>query len=301
MDVQMPVLNGYDATSALRAAGLTLPVVAMTANVMEDDRRRAQAAGMNAHVAKPIDVEDLIGVLTGLVPSAAAPTGMAGAAPAPAPSASSASSAATAEPAPAAPVHPVAGAPATASALPGIDVDAALARLGGDREALTALLRRFEQSQGGTVDEVRALLAGGQRQQAAQALHRLRGVASRLSALAETALHHDNGTAGGGLDTVLDQLAASLAVVTASVRGMASTDQDIPAGNTDGSDLPQKLAELQGLLQNNNLKALEHFRELRPALAAAAQSGALAEAVETLDFSTAAKLVDIMLQRKESA
>ena len=192
--------------------------------------------------------------------------------------------------------------------MPGIDVDAALARLGGDGAALTALLRRFEQSQGGTVDEVRALLASGQRQQAAQALHRLRGVASnlgagdvsRLGALAETALHHDNPAGDGALDTALDQLAAALAVVTASVRGMAAT-QDMPVGNTDASDLPQKLAELQGLLQNNNLKALEHFRELRPALAATAQSGALAEAVETLDFSTAAKLVDIMLQRKESA
>ena len=297
----MPVLNGYDATAALRAAGLTLPVVAMTANVMEDDRRRAKAAGMNAHVAKPIDVEDLIAVLTGLVP----PTPAAGAATAATPSPPA--PAATTAPASATIANPAGGAPATA--LPGIDVDTALARLGGDREALSALLRRFEQSQGGTVDEVRALLADGQRQPAAQALHRLRGVASnlgagdvaRLCALAENVLHHDNDSGGDTLDTALDQLATALGVVAASVRGMSAADLDMPTGNTDTSDLPQKLAELQSLLQNNNLKALEHFRELRPALAATAQSGALAEAVETLDFITAAKLVDIMLQRKESA
>ena len=290
MDVQMPVLNGYDATAALRAAGLTLPVVAMTANVMEDDRRRAQAAGMNAHVAKPIDVEDLIAVLTGLVPSAA-PGGAEAAAATPS---SAAAPATTARP---------------ATALPGIDVDAALARLGGDRDALTALLRRFEQSQGGTVDEVRALLADGQPRQATQALHRLRGVASnlgagdvaRLSALVETALHQGSEAGDGALATALDQLATALGVVTASIRGMAAADQDMPVGNTDASDLPQKLAELQSLLQNNNLKALEHFRDLRPTLAATAQSSALAEAVETLDFSTAAKLLENMLQRKESA
>ena len=82
---------------------------------------------------------------------------------------------------------------------------------------------------------------------------------------------------------------------------MAAANQDMPVGNTDASDLPQKLAELQSLLQNNDLRALEHFRELRPALAATAQSSALAEAVETLDFSTAAKLLENMLQRKESA
>jgi CheY-like chemotaxis protein len=301
MDVQMPVLNGYDATAALRAAGLTLPVVAMTANVMEDDRRRAQAAGMNAHVAKPIDVEDMITVLTGLA-SPAPPAGGETAAPAATPS----------PPAPAAAAVPASALPAAgapASAVPGIDIDAALARLGGDREALTALLRRFEQSQGGTVDEVRALLADGQRQPAAQALHRLRGVASnlgagevsRLSALAEHALLRDDQADGGALDTSLDQLAAALGVVIASVRGMSAAGQDMPVGNTNIADLPVKLAELQSLLQNNNLKALEHFRALRPALAAMAQSGALAEAVETLDFITAATLVDIMLQRKESA
>ncbi|MQA42877.1 Hpt domain-containing protein, partial [Rugamonas aquatica] len=66
--------------------------------------------------------------------------------------------------------------------LPGIDIDAALARLGGNHEALVALLKRFEQSQGGTVSEVKALLAAGQRPQAAQSLHRLRGVAANLGA-----------------------------------------------------------------------------------------------------------------------
>ena len=159
------------------------------------------------------------------------------------------------------------------------------------------------------MDEVRALLADGQPRQATQALHRLRGVASnlgagdvaRLSALVETALHQGSEAGDGALATALDQLATALGVVTASIRGMAAADQDMPVGNTDASDLPQKLAELQSLLQNNNLKALEHFRDLRPTLAATAQSSALAEAVETLDFSTAAKLLENMLQRKESA
>eukprot|EP01133_Synstelium_polycarpum_P030551 gene30551-37953_t len=69
MDLQMPVMNGYDATLAIRALGLPdLPIVAMTANAMDDDRLRAIASGMNAHVAKPIDVDDMIQTLTRLVP-----------------------------------------------------------------------------------------------------------------------------------------------------------------------------------------------------------------------------------------
>ncbi len=278
MDVQMPVLNGYDATLAIRAAGgalARLPIVAMTANVMEDDRRRAGRAGMNAHVAKPIDVEEMIAVLTRLVHGQADPA------------------------------RPGANAGALA-ALPGVELDAALARLGGNADALAALLKRFEQSQGDTVAEVRALLAAGQRPQAAQSLHRLRGVAANLgatqiaglSANVEALLHHP-APEPGALHAALEQLAAALQRLTAAARQLAAPD--IPSSNTVTHDLPQKLAELQCLLQNNNLKALEHFRALRPALAATAQTGALAEAVETLNFTVAQSMVADMLQRKDSA
>ena len=63
MDVQMPVMNGHDAARAIRAmdrpdAG-TIPIIAMTANASAEDEHQALAAGMNAHVAKPIDVHTL--------------------------------------------------------------------------------------------------------------------------------------------------------------------------------------------------------------------------------------------------
>lgn len=59
MDIMMPVMNGLDATRAIRALNRpdakTIPIVAMTANAYEDDIRRAREAGMNGHMAKPID------------------------------------------------------------------------------------------------------------------------------------------------------------------------------------------------------------------------------------------------------
>jgi PAS domain S-box-containing protein len=304
MDVQMPVLNGYDATVAIRAGGpllARLPIVAMTANVMDDDRRLADAAGMNAHVAKPIDVEELLGVLTRLVPSA--PLAARSAAPAVAPAAAAHAGTATSAP---------------AGALPGIDRAAALARLGGNYDALVGLLKRFEQSQGGTVGEVRALLAAGRLPQAAQALHRLRGVAANLgagavaglAAEAEAALRQAGADRDGAappapnaaLDQALTQLARALDVVAGGARQLSAPPAlDVLPSNSVGSDLPQKLAELKGLLQNNNLKALEHFQQLRPALAAAEQATALAEAVETLNFRAAHEIVADLLQRKESA
>lgn len=61
MDVQMPVMNGYEATRAIRESShpdaQTIPIVAMTANTFADDVQEAFASGMNAHLAKPIDMD----------------------------------------------------------------------------------------------------------------------------------------------------------------------------------------------------------------------------------------------------
>jgi signal transduction histidine kinase len=67
MDIMMPVMNGYDATRAIRTSAhpeaTTIPIVAMTANAYREDVEMAMEAGMNAHVAKPIDIEVLLSVL----------------------------------------------------------------------------------------------------------------------------------------------------------------------------------------------------------------------------------------------
>lgn len=67
MDIQMPVMDGYEATRAIRnldkEGAATLPIVAMTANAFEEDRKDAMLAGMNAHVSKPVGLERLAQVL----------------------------------------------------------------------------------------------------------------------------------------------------------------------------------------------------------------------------------------------
>ncbi len=70
MDIQMPVMNGYEATKAIRALEdkrlASIPIVAMTANAFEEDKQEALKCGMNGHIAKPIDVSKLLGVLNNI-------------------------------------------------------------------------------------------------------------------------------------------------------------------------------------------------------------------------------------------
>ncbi len=66
MDIRMPVMNGYDATRAIRALDRpdsNLPIIAMTADAFTDDTARCLECGMNAHIAKPIDVQNCLNVL----------------------------------------------------------------------------------------------------------------------------------------------------------------------------------------------------------------------------------------------
>lgn len=66
MDVRMPVMNGYEATQAIRAlarADATLPIIAMTADAFAEDVERCLAAGMNAHLSKPMDINKLMALL----------------------------------------------------------------------------------------------------------------------------------------------------------------------------------------------------------------------------------------------
>jgi PAS domain S-box-containing protein len=292
MDLQMPVMDGFEAASSIRAMGFpTLPILAMTANAMEEDRRRALQAGMDGYLAKPIDVDELVNVLRRVTGRADAGVLDAGA--------------------PAAPGLPPA-------LLPGIDLKATLPRFGGSFTAFAAVFKRFESSQGGVVDEVRALLAAGDRIRAGQLIHRLRGVAANLGATdvaghaldLEQALRFDDEAA---LALRLARLEGALATVLEAAREL-SLDAAAPPQETSFAPdemeqpaLQDALAHLRDLLQNNNMKAMAAFDTLRPALARLAPDAVapLAEAVLTLRFEDAAALVDHMIAtlgiRKEDA
>lgn len=67
MDIQMPIMDGYAATKIIRGLGISIPIIALTANAFEEDKKTALDAGMNAHIEKPINIGSLLKTLRSLL------------------------------------------------------------------------------------------------------------------------------------------------------------------------------------------------------------------------------------------
>ncbi|MCV2360082.1 response regulator [Paucibacter sp. TC2R-5] len=164
MDLQMPVMDGYAATHHLREVlGLrALPIVAMTANAMSSDREACLAAGMNDHVGKPFDLDELVRVLRqhgGLASLDGARR-----------------------------LAPQQGGELTAAwsraaAGAGVDLSAALQRMGGKPTVYARMLRNFTADLGAMQSQLREHLAQADARSALRLIHTLKGVAATLGAV----------------------------------------------------------------------------------------------------------------------
>ncbi len=276
MDMQMPVMDGLTATRHLRQnpSWAQLPVLAMTANAMSRDRDLCLEAGMNGHLAKPIDPDELFAALLQWVAPRATDATETGRlnAELQGPPAGDADN-------PQAPPHP-APAPSADNALrhiPGLDVTAGLRRVLDKRPAYEGLLRKFVAGQAHAVQATRRALAAGQHDEAQRAMHTLKGTAGTIgaSALAALAQRAEEAIAQ---KTSPELIEPSLEPVEAACRALVmALQQALPADEVASTDTGSALqidapaaralvAQLDALLSDDDSDAIEVFKDSAPAL-----------------------------------
>jgi len=235
MDIQMPVMDGHEATAAIRKRGRfrDLPIIAMTAHAMIDDIEQSRRFGMNDHIAKPFDPDDLFDMLCKWIRE---------------------------------PVGNGADKPDTAVGkakegtlppLDGIDVELGLKRARGNEKLYRNLLLLLEDKYADAADEIAKALSGGRREDGVSLAHSVKGTSGMLGAmdLFETASQLEAALDDESAPDVSVELGAfreSLDVVIDSVRivraGMAETTLGHDKKVADAAELRAVLVELKAPL-----------------------------------------------------
>ncbi|MBC9177181.1 response regulator [Pseudoroseomonas ludipueritiae] len=283
MDVQMPEMDGIEATARIRRhfPAERLPIIAMTAHAYEQERQRCFTAGMNDHVTKPVDPAWLVATLNRWLKPRSSPE----AAPPPAPAPS-----------------PAGDLPAS---LPPFDLDRALVWVNGKRALLRKLIIDFGQNFVDVAGTLRRQADEGALDDARRTAHTLKGVAASLEAgeVAQAAQRLEDALARrdtSDLPALLARLEAALQPALAASRSLVAAARStaaVPpaAARLDYSALRPALAELREQLQRRSLRARKTLEGMEAALGDTPEAAGLrpvAAAMAALDFAGAVALLD---------
>ena len=285
MDMQMPVMDGLSATRAIRKLpGLQqLPILAMTANAMAIDRERCFEAGMNDHIAKPIDPEQLLAKLRHWIKPSARPvadvaTGHATARRQPAPDADDPCWKALAQ-------------------VDGLDSRLGLRQAGGRKPLYLSLLTKFVTDQANAPDQLAQAIARSDWDLAERTAHTLKGVAAQVGALtlSDAAQRLEQAVRerqpASELEPLSDSAVHQLVQLSQAIAAcLPRPDKACPAETVDAGQWPPLRARLLGLLEVCDTECLQlfeqHAGQIRAALGPVRYE-AVAQAVRDFDFAAA--------------
>jgi signal transduction histidine kinase/CheY-like chemotaxis protein len=278
MDLQMPVMGGYEATAKVRADArlAKLPVIAMTAHATLEEKQRCLDAGMNDHIAKPIDPRALyetVGRFYTAAPAQAAPRAIAQKLPAD---------------------------ETDIPAVEGLDAAEGLLRVAGNRKLYLKLLRQFCAHQAEAPAQIAAQLEAGERAAAERTAHTVKGVAANLGAKAvQSAAGALESALRGGADAAalaplrrqfaadLDQLVGRLCVAL----GEEAAAGAAPGGGAvDPAQVKPLVAQMDKFLAEFDAAAAECLEANRAAFASlfpVAEFGEFERAVQGYAFDEA--------------
>ena len=286
MDCQMPVMDGFEATRLIRAQPrfATLPVIAITANAMTGDREKCAAAGMNDHIAKPIDMDLMFSALARWVRPG-----------------TPAALATIKQPAPRTTPVPY---------VSGLDSRRALGRIGRDGDLFCRMLGWFRDGHSSNGTEIRAAIAAGDRSTAHRLAHSLKGAAGSIGATAlfeaakklEHALRPESGLVP---QTLVTEVEESLVLQLVEIeRALPPVAGALPAasGPIDAAELAPLLREMAKLLVDDDAEALNRVASLAvhgPGSGLEEDFRCLVELVENFSLREALTLLDAIAAKMD--
>lgn len=290
MDIQMPEMDGLEATRLIRAMPnrASLPILAMTANVFEEDRRACTDAGMNDFVAKPVDPRNLFDTLLKWLPDSELPTPTAAQQSAPFEN----------------PLHE------QLAKIAGLDLDLGLRNLSGDAKSLLRLLQQLEANNRTCPEALRQHIISGKFDDARRLAHTLKGAAGTLGLVAlqreAAGLEAHLREHGDTSDTVLagrmtDELEELLSELEASLAGITRTAAD--SEQIDDDEFGEAfLLELEAMLAIDDTAALDAFETGRSWLSEnfGKQTNGLGDSIAAFDFPSALETVRTLINSYRS-
>ncbi|WP_321494388.1 response regulator [uncultured Desulfobacter sp.] len=267
MDINMPEMDGYAASREIRQLSgyQDLPIIAMTANAMSGDREKALAAGMNDHVAKPIDVKNLFNTLSTWIKTSGPESGQ------------------NMEIQPGTKINNALSSE-TLGPLPGINIKAGLNRMSQDSSLYLNLLKKFAESQADTANKIQQALVKKDIETAQRLAHTIKGVSGNISAtlVFESAKRIDNALKNIDIEAVLSLLPDFSARLSEVVQGINSLETEKQTGKTqqngpvpDLDALKPILLALQRMLDENDTHAVSIAGQLRDQIPGGSMEGGL--------------------------